>query len=209
MADIVTGDIIQERIVCYGQGQISINVRHWRCYAHSGTGGTTAQMATNRAPVRKADYINVLSSAFRFRGVGIQRIFPAPPTDESIDVTQDAAGTIAGNAMSMQTAGVITLRTGVAQRKARGRVYLPFPSEADNDATGKPEAAYNGFANVLAVNLVGSITVGAGGNTSSLQQVVWSRKFQTYHAITDAFATKKWGTQRRRGSYGQANQLPW
>lgn len=62
---------------------------------------------------------------------------------EYVGTNATIAGTGAGDALPNQLAGVVTLRTGLAGKSFRGRVYFSGGNEAQNDATGKIVAAYN------------------------------------------------------------------
>lgn len=204
------GDILEARFVCeYQTGrQASYNIRHYRVSAKVGNGATMQELATLLSGSFHQTFKAVMSSSARFVGVGVRRIQPLPVTVESSDAANVGAGGVTGEILPTQVCGIITLRTQYAGPRYRGRVYVPFPSEASNDTTGEPIAAYNAamvnLANVFAMTLTG----GGAGNTNTIKPVIWSRKFGEPEDVVRADQRSKWATQRSRGMSGRKNVPP-
>jgi len=82
--------------------------------------------------------------------VGLRDIRSAN-TAEFLDSGGGTAGTAAGDFLPPQTAMCITLRTALAGRSFRGRVYLPGYSELVNSATGTLTVSTASVAFVTAI----------------------------------------------------------
>jgi hypothetical protein len=115
-----------------------------------------------------------------------------------------------------QVSGLVTKLTGSAGRKNRGRMYIPFPSVADQDAVSQqPTANYvtdiAAIATGIGVNAPFTFACGAG-NTVTLAMLVYNFKASPPATViaTNAFiARPRWATQKRRGDYGKPNAFPW
>jgi len=116
-------------------------------------------------------------------------------------------GTVAGDLLSSQTAGVITLRTGFAGRSQRGRKYVPFPGEADNTALGVPSVGYRTRMEALAIKIIAPVTVAGANGDALLDPVIYSREYDVKTLITEYIIRQFWGTQRRRSQIN-AGDLP-
>jgi hypothetical protein len=89
-------------------------------------------------------------------------------------------GEAAGQPLPYQTQGLVRLATSsvIGGRRLRGRLFIPGPVEADNEATGLPSTTYTGalttgFATLFDAGATGSEpviwhrpTAGAGGNSA-------------------------------------------
>lgn len=206
MAEI--NDIYEARIICTQANQISINVRHYRVSSKAGTGATDGQIANIVSLSFHQVYKDVMASSASFRGVGVKRIRPLPASGETTTILDLGPGSQAGDPLPLQTSGMITLKTGLAGRSFRGRVYVPFPAEVDNGATGVPTAGYLTRLDTLAARFLLTLTAGSAGNTNDLAPVVFSRKLNDVVVLTQTIGRPRWATQRPRGSYGAANIPP-
>jgi hypothetical protein len=203
------GDIVQLRIYCKKADQASVNVRHYLTTAKAGSGTTIglflSALETAGLP---ADMKALINEDAAYMGIDGQVIFPTLLVPLQSNVAS-GFGDTAGDPLPSQTSGIITLRTTLGGRANRGRFYIPFPTETDNDTTGKPTSTYVAAAQTLADTLKASlVNVGAGGNTNSFAPVILHRDTMTTTAITDATAQQKWATQRRRGAFGRPNVTP-
>lgn len=205
-------DIFKVRTICYISGlrQLGINVGYFKQSTLVGAGVTNLQIAgafeTRFAPLYKP----VMYTGADWRGVGIQKIFPTPPSVESFANVLFGPGTVAGDALPPQISGLVSLITASAGRNYRGRKYIPFPGESDN-AAGNCTGGY-----VTAINLIGqgwatSITVTAGASNAQFDPVIWHRGptlANTSTPIISWFGHSAFATQRRRGQYGAQNATP-
>lgn len=190
--------------------QLAINRHYLRIQAIEGVERTLSQIPndlfTSLAPL----YASIMPTAASIAGVGCRRVWPGPETTELFSTFPAMAGSIAGDPLATQTAGVITWRTPLAGRANRGRSYIPFPAEPHNDTTGLPTNGYtqglNDLGNTIAPALVSPIAL---PNRHTYVKVIYRAATPaTSPGITSHFARTKWGTQRRRGSYGQPNISP-
>lgn len=124
-------------------------------------------------------------------------------TAEFLDSGAAVAGTATGDVLPPQIAIVVTLRTALAGRSFRGRVYLPGFAEATNSATGTSSL---GTAPVGFITAIKSALV-----TSGLDLGVLSRPAPLATPPRSGFITPVtsivmrdtvWDTQRRRAVPG-------
>lgn len=209
MANLALNDIWMVRYAAYTSDQAAINTVHYRVTSLTGTVADTAVVNTLDTAVHTA-YKNIMSDDARYRGVSAQRVLPTPKSKPAVRVLNDGSGLIAGEILPSQVTGIISAATAFAGRSQRARVYLPFPSETDSEVPGIPTAAYVANAQTLA-NLIYAdqpIVVTPGVNEALLSPIVFHRAGSTFDYITTKTAKRLWATQRRRGSFGQRNTMP-
>jgi hypothetical protein len=203
------GDILQMRLICQSADQTSFNIRHWRISSVIAPEPDRQAIADNLVAAFATPYSLVLSTSATFRGLGIRKIRPAPLALEFFGNQAPVTGVRTGDPLPTQVAGVITLRTANATRKGRGRLYLPFPAEIDNGNDALPSTQYldnaAGIRNLLIAQRV--VTVGLGSVTLD-PQIFHRIGMPDSDTILQGIVQKRWGTQRRRGSYGAPNLPP-
>lgn len=209
MANMLLNEIWRLRIASYTPSQAAINVVHYKVTSLLGA-VTDNYMIDQFNTLVGPLYAAILSDDARYRGVSLQRAFPAPPTRAIADVDGDTAGVVAGEILPGQIAGIVSVGTAFAGKSQRGRIYLPFPSETDNELPGLPTDTYVAAAQALANAIFVPISKAPtpGVNEITLTPVVFHRANSTSDAITTKLAKKLWATQRRRGSYGRQNLPP-
>jgi len=204
----VNNDVVLARFYCYAFDQVAINNVHFRATSVVAN-PTTAHFAALLGTTMPALYIALMSPSADYIGVATQKIFPVPKHIPDVDLTGIGVGTATGHILPRQTSGIVTKRTAFAGKKYRGRVYVPFPSEADNqDPQGTPTAGYITRLNTFKTSLIGNWTINTGGNQATMVPVLWHEDTSTYTDITGSTSQARWGTQKRRGSYGPVNPLP-
>jgi len=204
---VQTNDLLEMRLVTTFGSQTAFNVRHYTMTAGTSGSTTLGQCATALDSAFRALYRAVLSAGANWRGTMVRRILPIPPSPPAWDVTNAGAGLVAGDTIPGQCCGVISLITAFAGRAFRGRVYVAFPSETDNQATGIPSAGYSTNLTSLANQFATSLTlVGTGAIT--LTPGLFHRTTLTASPIVGAIGRGFWGTQRRRGGFGRTNPSP-
>jgi len=202
------GALWQLRIACYTPNQVGINVINYRVDAVTGLGALDTEAVDELDNVFDGLYRDVLCAGARYRGCSLQRFRPMPRSVPVTSVTRDGVGNVAGDLMATQVAGIISFRTAFAGPRFRGRIYLPFPSEASNFVDGLPTAGYVVSAGLIAAQIIAPHTVGVTGGTSTLIPILWHRDLNTYDDLVAVGARQLWATQRRRGSYGRLNPMP-
>lgn len=154
----------------------------------------------------------LLSDDAIYRGFQMGRAYPKPPTRPNHTIVGAGSGSVVGEILPRQVSGIISFQTDFAGPKFRGRLYIPFPSEASSEAVlGTPVASYVTALDTLAALLVAGFAVApGGGNSCTMAHVIYHRDNEppTYDLVREGFGREKWATQKRRGSYGQPNVAP-
>lgn len=205
---VVDNDILEVKVYCQAAEQLAINILHFHVLP-PGTGPITdKEIAAHLDANLVAFYIAIMAPTASYIGLTVQVVGGSTPKPYVVSNVHTAVGTVAGDLMPRQTAGLVTKLTNGIGRSNRGRIYLPFPGEADNQSTGIPTAGYVARMTNLTNYLTSAITaVGAGGN-AKLQIILRHRLTGLYTDMNGVRNNQKWGTQRRRGSYGRPNTLP-
>lgn len=205
---MAVGDVLQLTVVTEYEPQVGLNVRHFIVTAETGGGATMGEIVNALATAFSAVYTPLMSVNSTYRGAMIQKIRPLPIGNPVASGIPAVPGTVIGDALPGQVCGLITLRTEMAGRRFRGRVYVPWPAESDSDLNGQPTIAYVGRLNALGTAYVGSqVVVGALG-TTTIQSVIFGRSTGTTTSITNIRSRQRFATQRRRGDFGQPNIPP-
>lgn len=208
MSATTVGDILEATIRCHSRDQDGLNIRHYSVTAATGGGVTFAEVASNLFNRLAAAYVAIMNGTASFHSVSVRRVAPIPPSAPEVTILAPVINIGGGPPAPRQVTGVIGLFTGVAGRKGRGRVYVPFPSNVHVD-DGSPTNAYVAGLQGIAAQLLGVVTVtgGVAGTSAELIPVLYHRLTRTANAITNATGRARFGTQRRRGDYGRANPL--
>lgn len=201
------GQIWQAKLYHHLTDQLGLNVIHYRVSAVAGTGSDADKLliAVSQAfHVRIKDLMVVTAT---FDGLRLQRIRPVVAAADCFSTDDAGPGTVNGDALPRQSSGLISKRTAISGRHGRGRYYVPFPSEDDNDSSPVPVPAYVVRLALLATVIATPLTIGAGANTATLTPVVYDRATGIGVNIVSCTAANRWATQRRRGSFGAVNPV--
>jgi len=196
---MAVGDVYRARLEYMTPTGVAFNITHW--FSTAETAGGVGQLilanaiGTNLGPLLKP--LLVTSASFQFTHV--QRLTP-PVLAESVSANGNGPGTVAGDALPGQTAGLLTLRTPFAGRRNRGRMYIPAPGEADNDALNLPTAGYLGRLNNLGTGILTPIIAVAGGASTTIIIGCKSASSLLINAYVTHVPRAGWGTQRRRST---------
>lgn len=206
---IVFNDVVQFRVFTKLGDQTAINVRHYLCTSHTGTGATIAQAATSFNNLIATNWKTMIGLKATFRGTGAQKIWPLPLSLPALSNANQATGDSGDEPLPQQVCGYFNMKTAYGGRHQISRVYVPFPEEQDNDTlTFRPTAGYMTRLGAVAANFITPFTASAGANTSNLAPVVYHRATHGSDFILTATAKQLWATQRRRGSFGRTNESP-
>lgn len=205
---MAVGDILQTTFVCVAGSQVGLNVRHYRSIASVGGAVGVDQFANALFDDFDTAYITLLSDQATFHGVFVQKIFPLPMGMPAMSAQAALTGLLTGDLLPRQVAGLISLRTDFSGRRFRGRVYVPFASEASNEVDSSPNAAQLANLAILATQFLQEVTVIQGPATETIAPVIWHRDLGTSDFIRTAMVHDAWATQRRRGSFGRPNEIP-
>jgi len=213
MAEVINiDDIYEARVVCADQSfsQYAINVFHYSCVDKSGNDTLDTDFADDFSDHIHAQYKAVLNIGATFYGVDVRRVHPLPTTLPAVSTHDQAVGTVAGDQLPSQIAGLIKLQTGFAGPGGRGRKYIPFPGEGDNAASGLQTAAANLRYAALAARFpmdITSINVGVDGQVV-MRPVLINRETGNIRRVIDATPRMAWATQMRRGRLRRGDAAP-
>lgn len=208
---VVNGDLVEANIYCVQTNQVSINRVHYKVTALTAPGVSLADCVAAVDSAAVGNYKLLLSSAAGYSGVSGRIVFPvARKSLYSYTKISSGAGTAGFNLMPRQTCGMFTKVSGIPGPGGRGRMYVAFPSTADQDATGdRPTAGYMLNLGAFAAGMFAQLPVGVGASTATLVPVIYKKiNPAASPAWTTASARRKWATHRSRGDYGRPNVLP-
>lgn len=215
---MAVGDVWKISIWCTLGNQAAVNVRYYRVRLQPGGDMTAISVAGFFNTTFSTPYRAVMSVNAFFYGVHAMKWRPAPPQVGAVSATAGQGGTVAGDVLPGQVSGLISLRTTNATRRGRGRVYIPFPSEADTGAQGNPTAAYLTNLGNLAGVFDNEVAAIGGGTDTTFTPVIFGRARpatpvlpalpEIITDVTVATAANRFATQRRRGGFGRPNTPP-
>lgn len=201
MPSAVVGDLFQ--LVVTGQDSFSVfeNVRHFKCTATTGSSADYNLLAAAFASDIIGFYPACISDQITLQNVTLTKVNSAgqPLTDPYLYSTGfPLDGDLTGDPLPAFVSGVISLRTGTAGRKNRGRFYAFYANEDSNDAAGFLTTGYKTALQTLGDALMNVDILGGAGNTATMTPVVLSKVGGTQLAINATIARIAWGTQRHR-----------
>lgn len=202
---MINNDYAEVKIFCKMQSQASVNVLHFRGENQVAAGVTEQEIADALSPIYAALLKPLLTSVANYAGLQVQKVAPLPEGAPFVSTSGFGIG-LAGNApLPKQTAAVIKKVTALAGRAYRGRMYVPFPDEGDNTTAAIPAPVYITTLGLLATEMqTPRLIVGAAGQLT-LRLQVYNRNIRVGTPVVKCLPRQQWGTQRRRGDFGQAN----
>lgn len=126
--------------------------------------------------------------------VTAQTILPTPRPARSKTYT-DAGTNLTSPTNPPQVCVAYSLKTAIASRRTKGRMYLPPPPNANTLATGNLTATYHSSQRDAANTLLNQISVVGALNW---KMAVFSRVSGTTQQVTDILVGVRTDTQRRR-----------
>lgn len=137
-------------------------------------------------------YIPLVSSQLYFRKYTVRGITDPLYIFESDDIT--VQGTAGGQGLPPTDSCVVTLRTGVAGRRNRGRSYLA-PTGEGGQAGGVLDPAYISAVNAMFGDM---LPLGGGLEFATWSLGVWSEVASAGRIVTSVTPQPVMATQRRR-----------
>lgn len=210
-------DIYKMRVYCYDADltQVAINTTYWQTTAEAGTGATQFAMASALDALLSPVYIAAMSSRSIYRGLTFQKISPGLPLVASVSTGNNGPGSVGATTAPGQVSGLISFKTPFAGKGFRGRIYIPFPYSTAADGQGRMVAGYQTVLRDIAAVYVAPHTIGAGGNTTTLECSIQHREnpgaippVYRYYSLDSSNVPLAFATQRRRGQFGRTNPLP-
>jgi len=191
------GDIIRLTIIGEYELSVVMNVMHYKVVGVAGTGATLTQIMNGWLADVKTDYLAAMNNGYNLTGVKAQIIAPIVSDPIEAVVAPPEPGVVAGDGMPGYIAAVISLRTGIADRSHRGRIFLPARSESDSNGSTLNAGAITDIT-TLATTLLGPLTEGVAPNTSDIQLAVWSELLFAGTAVDSFLVRSQLKSQRRR-----------
>jgi hypothetical protein len=203
------GDLLEARVFCVQGDQLAVNQLYYRVEIDTTGFGLQTLHVNEFSRIVGLAYKPLLASTAEYRGVIMRKIFPTPPDMPLQSTTEQGLGQSPGEALPRQVCGMITKRTAHSGRAYRGRVYVAFPSEADNASDTTPIPDYLVRLNALASALLGTPDLEPGAEGFNVIPVLMhAGDTIAFTRVTSAVVRDRWATQRRRGSYGAVNVSP-
>jgi len=203
-------EVLRITYVTQMDNQAGLNNQYYQVTTVTGLGCTLDQIAVAAGNTVGGLYAPLLTSVAEYRGVIVHafQAIPQPAPGLAPDPTPGASG---DDPLPGQVAGIITFTTEFAGPGGRGRIYVPFPDETDNDVDHRPTATWITAATNLATFLATPFSTTDGGNQTICTPGIWHRPplaEPSFREITGWIVRSRWGTQRRRGDYGRTNLPP-
>lgn len=210
---IQAGDIIKLSVICMDGDQAGINTQWRQCVQVGGSGITDQAMVDEYENGVDAYYKPLLNNNASFEGCILQVLHNIQWMAPVIQTAHAGAGTGGATALPRQVSGFLRLRSALGGRRARGRLYIPFPATAHDQGNGIPTGAYvTALASLAADELLNYTQFGSTPNYIIAPLVIYHRAGKTPipapTPVNQIDAVAKWATQRRRGSFGRTNSNP-
>lgn len=207
---LAMNDVYQVNFYCTFGVQTAIPRMHYRIDNIVGA-PTDDMLALTMSATFQAAIKALMTSEATYRGVGVQRLFPLPKTAQVFSTQGNGPGDNITTPLPKQVSGLVSKKTAFASRNMRGRFYMPFPSEGNNDPTNaRPNAGYITQLQTLAGLLVNKVQDAVGPDTWDATPIIYSGSGAHINGsdLTQCVARTYWATQRRRGDFGATNTSP-
>lgn len=205
---MAVGDIY--RCVAYQslKGQNLLNVGFWQTTFESTGGATPFEIATSFDSTMGPAYRTGAVDSYSYRGFSVQRIAVLTPPEPTFAIAAAGAGSEEDEPLPVQVAGVISLRTGLAGRRYRGRKYIGGFGEAANvNADSMLATIANDRLDALIDEWVHVNTVVGVGGTTTLVPVLFHRDIPGTTRILTGKRRDQWGTMRTRSLISGSDAL--
>jgi len=202
-------DKIQCRIYCVAGDQVSVNVRHFKVTAVKTGAADLDELADAMSLRIAAVYRPWLAAAARYVGVALDLYNVVPPTvGPTTSIVGQGDGTGAGDMLPRQVAALIRFKNVRNGRHGRGRSYIPFGTETRNGIGGKLDATGLATLDTIRAVLADPFKYFTPGDETTLLPCVRDKTTNIFWAIVDSVSDDRWATQKRRGSFGRKNDIP-
>jgi hypothetical protein len=202
------GDTFRVRRVVREQDQTAFNIGYWQIAAISAATPSDAAIAAGFDALFSPLYQALLPAVATYRGTGVQYIGPGAERVEAVSTSGLTVGSNESEPLPTQVAGLISLRTNLAGRANRGRVYIPFPYEDASDGPSQPNATYLLALDSMATAIVTPLVVGTGATACTLKPVIYHRASETLTDIVGYLVRSFWATIRKRSEAGKGDAVP-
>ncbi len=205
----IPGDIVQMRVQCSANFQISLNVLHYQVLGVVGGGITLSQMATAMVAILAPVYRPLMPITAQMDHIEFKNLmFPETVAYRAV---ANLAGTALGDLVPTQVSCLIGWQTALAGRANRGRNYIGLISETFTDTNGQFDGAGFALLTNIAAALGPNIFPTAAGASTNCKLVVRHANLPgpppvpIGTQVVAAVPSTRFATQRRRGDYGARN----
>lgn len=208
--NIPIGGVVRAVDYCTVPGQVSTNTRKWQLVALStGTGFSSSAFTLTYDSQLSGWMLVLLSTGAEYYGTQVYLMNPigAAPRPDATNVNQ-GAGTFGAGLLPTQTSGLVQLYSTTLGKIGQGRTYVPFPSPTASEANGTPTAGYLNALNDLGGFLSSNLTVVDGVQVATFRPCLYRGGADVPRFLESFRRPDAWATQRRRGSFGRTNSLP-
>jgi hypothetical protein len=198
------GDIAEIKLFSSGPSEeMLLNVLHYQQISGVGTvdlitaDGVCGIFALNWDVTR----LSTMTSNCKARDVKMRLLTGPAAGIEGIDSTiNGTAGGSAGTAGSLERCCVMSLRTGYAGRKYRGRIYIPSPCKEAFNSEGTYQSGNPANASILGWGTQALVVLDTttAGTDAQWQLVIFHRATVSTTLVVHAQLTTLVGIQRRR-----------
>ena len=207
---VVIGDVLRSAVYCQAYNQVSVNTRDWQVTQIVGTSTLWSTDITIGLDQSFASLMKPMLSAFStYYGVQLYKRTPVGAAPRPDGTHANAGpGTASGNNLPTQTCGLISLYSMVLGPSGQGRFYMPFPAVSHSETNATPTASYLNLLAALGYFLSTPETYVNAGVSITLTPCLYQPGGAPPREIEEYIARDAWATQRRRGSYGKGNKVP-
>lgn len=152
---------------------------------------------------------NLMSVQASYLGLGIREVGSNRGPQPGYDDTGNGVGAVAGDILPTAVSGLLGFTTRLTGPSNRGRIFVPFPSEASNGAGGAPTAGYLADLNTMGAALMPAVNVVNGGSSVDLLPCIMhpGPAFDTT-LITGFVARSQWASCRHRSARSPGGIAP-
>ena len=206
---MAVGDIWEIKFITRSNDQLGVNVCHYAVSAQTGA-DVSAQAVADYFSINFGGLLaGCMWNGAEYRGVIAARVFPGIRQFPASSTQNSGVGSRGPEPAPSQLALVLSKHTALAGRAYRGRLYIPFPALVDLDTNGTPKPGLVTAAANLGLALLPPQTIqGPGGQSVTMFMCIWHQGPGGITQVIELRARKKFGTQRRRGVYGNVNPVP-
>lgn len=201
-------DILRIRLATFLEGQMGLNVLHYRISSISGGATLIDDVPAGFYDFVQERYCDLFATQTEFSGVGASIVLPGDRRTieyRSAGNTGVLLGTNGDETLPKQVTAVIRFRRERAGRMARGRNYIPFPAQTGADfTTGLPNAGYIVKLTDYLNTISPTCTVPIKTHTIVITHGILG-KLSGFDPVAAVAVSRRWATQRRRGDYGAQN----
>jgi hypothetical protein len=205
---LATGNIMTVRVWYRDNEQAAVNTFHY--LIQNGTPGPTDEDMGNQIDTFLKPLMPlILYNGAEYRGVEISFANVKPLPMPILIHTATVMGTGGAVGIPRNASCVGSWVTDFTGPRYRGRTYWPFASTSHVQADGDPTPAYTGHLVDVMTALLDYAVVTGGAGSMACSLVVLSRVGGLTTKFIKTFkGLAKFGTMKKRGSFGKANVSP-